>query len=383
MSIRFIMLWGPDDTTLEAFVTSTTHDMWKQNPLFGRHINMLDSNVHEDMNAYFNVVLETFVKELSELSSEPFFFIIDEFDLCDNSDEVQHFVHQVIHHLPDHCKLILNGRTYPRLPWVAMTAHKEALIFNDDHIITKNFYNFNRSSPPKLELYTLGPGYVLLDQEMIDNWDGHLPRLLLFFALDRHIVTRSEICHAFWPDLDMDQAVNVFHVTKRRLHKALDLDVLVHDDTFYRMNPEIQIYYDGVEFAEVLMEARDPNNPNPFESWVKAASIYRGLFLQGHSEDWILDRQVSYRTGHIEALSNIAQRWLAEDRPELALKHYLKAVEADDTREDVLRDTMQLYVEIGRSNEAARLYQNFANRLKKLKCVPKETTRQYYEKITT
>src|SRR4029077_14782627 len=85
-----------------------------------------------------------------------------------------------------------------------------------------DFYNNQTESNARVEIFGLGPGTVMLDSEPIDSWEGHLPRLLFFFALDRPVVTRSEICQAFWPELNTDQAVNVFHVTKRRLHKALD-----------------------------------------------------------------------------------------------------------------------------------------------------------------
>ena len=53
------------------------------------------------------------------------------------------------------------------------------------------------------------------------------------------MVTRADICQAFWPELPLDQAVNVFHVTKRRLHKALGFDVLVHEGGHYRVNPAL------------------------------------------------------------------------------------------------------------------------------------------------
>ena len=140
------------------------------------------------------------------------------------------------------------------------------------------------------------------------------------------MITRSEICQAFWPELDTDQAVNVFHVTKRRLHKALDMDVLVHLDGYYRINPELDIDYDVMHFATQLMEGRDKTTPTESPRGRKAIDLYRGPFLQGHSDRWILDRRADFQAGFLEALTEMAQYRLTEDRPEFALGLYQRAV---------------------------------------------------------
>ena len=169
--------------------------------------------------------------------------------------------------LPSHCQMVINSRTLPRLPWVSLIAQKKAVILHDDMLVSSDFYDMRTEGHPRLEVYALGPGYVLLNGEPIDTWEGHLPRLLFFFALDRPVVTRSEICQAFWPDLDNDQAVNVFHVTKRRLHKALDFDVLVHEGGYYRVNPEVSIYYDIMAFVGALVKGRSPETQDKAAFW--------------------------------------------------------------------------------------------------------------------
>lgn len=378
----FYYAMGPDDIKLHAFIASITHDLANQHPTFGRHINMLPQNIYENPVANLNVVLETFVKDLREISDGRFLLILDEYDRSDIADDVQRFVEKLGSHLPENARMVINSRTLPRLPWVSMIAQKHAILLKDQSIIEQEFYGSQKGDSTKLEVFALGPGFVLTDGNPVDSWEGHLPRLLFFFALDRPIVTRSEICGAFWPDLDSDQAVNVFHVTKRRLHKALDNDVLVHDNGYYRINPEMTVDYDVMEFVTSLMEGR--NNPDEearFSAWERASSLYRGPFLQGHNDSWIVERREQFRAGYLEALTEMAHVWKARERYEQALSLLQKALTEDFTREDLHREMMSLYTELGRRSEAAAHYQQLSDTFKKNGLKISENTQTLYREI--
>jgi DNA-binding SARP family transcriptional activator len=368
---------GPDDISIDSFLAGITHDVANQFPTFGRHIDMLPAERHADRLQ----LLDTFAQDISELSDQPFYFVLDEYDRSDSADEVQWFIEQLSTRLPAHCTLVINSRTLPRLPWISMIAQKRAVILEDDQIIRDDFYDIPREGKEQLEVFALGPGFVLLNGRMIDTWEGHLPRLLFFFALDKSVITRSEICEAFWPELDIDQAVNVFHVTKRRLHKALDMDVLIHEDGYYRVNPELGIQYDVVDFVAQLMVGRDPSSPDRMEAWQRASDLYRGPFLQGHSDNWILARRRDYQSGYLEALTQMAKARLNEGRPEHALSLFQRALAEDTTHEGLHRQVMQLYMDLGRRSEAAAHYMRLVDELKGQRREPESETALLYEMI--
>jgi DNA-binding SARP family transcriptional activator len=368
---------GPDDLNIHSFLSGITHDLANQHPTFGRYLNQ----IHFETEDNLDVLRDAFVADLRDLSDEPFLLILDEYDRTDSADDLQAFVEKVIVKLPPLCRLVINSRTLPRLPWVSLIAQKKAVILQDDLQIATNFYNMRTSGQPRLEVNALGPGYVLLNGKQIDTWEGHLPRLLFFFALDRPVVTRSEICQAFWPDLDNDQAVNVFHVTKRRLHKALDFDVLVHDGGYYRVNPEVALYCDIVEFVGALVQGRSPEAPDKSAIWQSAIDLYKGPFLQGHSDKWIVDRRADYQTGYLEALSEMARIRLAEGRQEHALGLLLRAVSENDRYEPIHRQIMQLYANLGRRSEAAAHYQKLLDLLKADRRDPEPETKSLYTSI--
>lgn len=368
---------GPDDINVQSFLTGITHDLANQHPTFGRHTNILPQNAYENPE----LLLKTFAQDLAEISDEPYLLILDEYDRSDSADDIQMFVEKLVAYLPDNCRLVINSRTLPRLPWVSLIAQRRAVLLEDDKLIRHDFYEIETEGKNKLDVFALGPGYVLMNGKAIDTWEGHLPRLLFFFALDRPIITRSEICQAFWPELDTDQAVNVFHVTKRRLHKALDMDVLVHDGGYYRVNPELAIHYDVMDFVGALMEGRDDENNNRVASWAKAIDIYRGPFLQGHTDSWIVDRRNDFRAGYLEALTEMAHVRLNEERLEHALGLFQRALAEDFSRENVHQDVMRLYAKMGRRSEAAAHYQRLVEEFKKAGYEPSVDTSAVYKDI--
>jgi DNA-binding SARP family transcriptional activator len=373
----FYYAMGPDDVNVRSFLAGITHDLANQHPTFGRHLN----RIHFEDEGTNEELLGAFVADLSDLSGEPFLLILDEYDRTDGADDIQAFVEKVALRAPSHCRLVINSRTLPRLPWVSLIAQRKAVILKDDQQIASNFYGMRAGGELHLEVFALGPGYVLLNGEQIDTWEGHLPRLLFFFALDRPVVTRSEICQAFWPDLDNDQAVNVFHVTKRRLHKALDFDVLIHDDGYYRVNPQVSVYYDIMTFVGALVQGRSPETEDKAAVWQEAIDLYRGPFLQGHSDQWIVERRADYQKGYLEALSEMARIRLDEGRQEHALGLLLRAVSENDRYEPIHRQIMQLYANLGRRSEAAAHYQKLAEQLKSEGKEPERETRELYASI--
>lgn len=352
---------GPDDSDLSIFMTRLGRALADEFPLGGRSLLSFDTGGAPGAGAWAHALLA----DLAAIGSD-LILILDEYDRSDESDDVQAFMTQLAGMLPPNVTILLNGRTVPRLPWIALAAKNRAIVLSTDDESVHLPARVTVANPAaEADVYALGPGFVLMQNTTIDAWEGHLPRLLLFFTLERPAVTRSEICSAFWPDLDVDQAVNVFHVTKRRLHKALGLDALVHVEGFYKLNPEIEIHSDLRDFADHLINARRAAPADRPYFLQQAADLYRGPYLQGHNDPWILTRRLDYLDGYIEALSGLAQAHTQANRQEQALALLLRALAADPMRASVQAQTLRLYIDMGRRYEAAAHYHALQDRFKK------------------
>lgn len=350
---------GPDDVSLQSFVDNVAHDLIKQKPSFGRYLHLMPHYVYGNVSQHKDVVIDAFVQELRAIESEPYVLVLDEYDRSDDADDIHTFIYRLITRLPDHCKLVINSRTLPRLPWLALGARRDAIIIKDNEIIDTDIYNRGDTTKPDLEVRAFGPGIVTRKGTPVQAWEGHLPRLLLFFALDRPVVTRAEICDNFWSDLDIDQAVNVFHVTKRRLHKALDYDILIHEGSHYRINPEINVYFDVTEMVEALAQTRRLEGEEAIPHWKRVIQLHQGKFLDGHNDDWIVSRREAFQQGYIEALTSYAD-WLGQDgNPEQSLRLYEQVLDEDFTHEGAHESVMRLYSKLGRRSEAVAHFQDF------------------------
>ncbi|HLY27941.1 MAG TPA: hypothetical protein VKQ72_16460, partial [Aggregatilineales bacterium] len=285
----FYYAMGSDDIDIPSFVAGFTHDMAEQVPTFGSAINLARLQSPQDLTT----LLEGFAQDIDQLHEEPFILLLDEFDRATIGDDLEMLLEGLVDYLPERCRLVISSRKLPRFPWMSLIAQQKAVMLRDDGEVSENFYDNQAGEEATIQGLAFGPGTVILQGEPIDNWEGHLPRLLFFFALERPVVTRSEICRAFWPELTTDQAVNVFHVTKRRLHKAINIaevDILMHEDGSYRVNPTLSIRYDVTDFVAALVQARLATASKKAATWQRVIDLYQHPFLQGHNEPWIAHR---------------------------------------------------------------------------------------------
>lgn len=353
---------GPYDVNLSAFITGFMRQFEEQAVGFGRRLQHLNGQIDRVSQAE---VLASMQQDLADLSDKPYLLVLDEFDASENANDVMEFLENLLTHLPEQCRVIINSRNLPRFPWVALLAEQQAVILEDTYLITDQLYG---QSDPKealaqLVINCLGPGQISKNGTLISDWEGHLPRLLLIFALERPVVTRSEICSAFWPNLDTDQAVNVFHVTKRRLHKALGCDALVHYNSYYQVNPALHISYDVIDFVTALLMGRYGPEEQANQAWQQAVDLYQGPFLQGHTEGWVLRQRAAYQLGYTEAMIHVARQRQVSGKPEHALRLLIQASQEYNDFEPLHHEIMKLYATLGRRSEAASHYHSIVEGL--------------------
>ena len=111
----FYYALGAEDVDVESFIAGFTHDLAEQVPTFGAHVNQVGLGDLKDLTPLLNA----FVKDLNELSDEPYLLLLDEFDRADIADDLQTFLEALVGVLPPQCRLVINSRQLPRLPWMS------------------------------------------------------------------------------------------------------------------------------------------------------------------------------------------------------------------------------------------------------------------------
>ena len=213
-----------------------------------------------------------------------------------------------------------------------------------------------------VEVNALGAGWVLVDGQPIPRWEGGLPQALFFYCIDRGIVTREEIFSTFWQGFSKREATNVFHVTKRKIHELLGVDLLVYRSGYYQVSPEIDLRYDVRRFSEYVQQSLMQPRPQAIETLQSAIHSYHGAFLQRFDMPWVTKRRMELEQAYGDALITLAEYYDQVGNAEAALGIYLRSLQVRPVRAYAVEQAMRLYLSLDMPFDAMQVFENFRTR---------------------
>ncbi|WP_119072842.1 AfsR/SARP family transcriptional regulator [Aggregatilinea lenta] len=298
----------------------------------------------------------------------PVTLVLDAYDQT-RQEEVVPFIVALVSSLSGGSRLILGGRELPTdLLKRDDLQDKAAVVPVDPDKMMLDYVSSAQQTV--LEVRALGPGRVLINGRLIEQWDGVLPRTLFFYFVDRGMTTRDEIFHTFWPNLSTREATNVFHVTKRKISEILGTDLTVYWSGFYRISPELELHYDVLKFAEAVQNAAVEEDDVALALLQNAVELYHGPFLSTIEQAWVTNRRSELAMTYAEALAGLARIYRNRDDAQNALGCYLRAAATSPQREDLARSIMELYRDLGRPRDALDVYDRLESELQSTLSVP-------------
>jgi DNA-binding SARP family transcriptional activator len=279
-------------------------------------------------------------------------------------------------------RIIMIGRNLPYALIKRFSPdHRVALLPVDEPRMLLD-YAKHANSENILEVRALGQGTAYVNGNLIEKWEGVLPRALFFYFIDKAMTRREEIFKTFWPNLSVQDATNVFHVTKRKISSLTGMKLMVFGGGFYHISPEINLHYDVANFREAVQRASVPDEPNAEELYQIAVDLYRDDFLSNLSHDWVIRRRDEMRRTYTEALIGLARINRARQDLPSALGFYQRASASAPVREDLVRDIMTLNNQLGYPERALEAYEDLKKRLKQsLGVSPDRQTEELAERI--
>lgn len=210
-----------------------------------------------------------------------------------------------------------------------------------------------------LHVRMLGTDEVLSEGRRI-IWTGDQARLLFYYLVDRALVTRDEIFKAFWPTASKQDATNIFHVTKNKIARALPASstgFTRYQDHFYRIAPTWHVVSDVTQFLDLVQQAdaASANSIHEARLLTEAATLYRGDFLAGSSENWVIERRRHLRETMADVLYRLGQHAGRHNDAEMACHHWVRAVRFDQTRQDIYTAVLTALRALGHDEDACRL----------------------------
>jgi DNA-binding SARP family transcriptional activator len=288
--------------------------------------------------------------------------ILDEWDRADPT-QLEAFLMEMLDAMDGH--IILFGRGTPEFTYQdSGLRQKVAFVPTDSHWMLTDFSRLNNKSI-MVEVHTLGRIAVSVNGRPIVDWEGDLPRSLFLYLVDSGIVRRGDIFRAFWPELKIQEATNVFHVTKRKLSEVLGIDLTSYWSGFYRLSPQIELVYDAELFSDTVRDSTTTSTDEAQQLLAKAIECYHGDYLVSFDSTipWVNNRRSELRKTYGEALIALAR--LVEQSADTvkALGYYVRAFATNPQREDIAGSIMKIYAEQGLYADALAIYHQLETEL--------------------
>lgn len=211
--------------------------------------------------------------------------------------------------------------------------------------------------PHLLEVYALGNGRVKLNGRDIQSWDGHLPRSLFFFLVDHGMVTRDTIFATFWSEMEVADATNVFHVTKRKINEILGIDLMTYASGFYRISPDIELSYDVSHFNTLARDGSIEEDSEAIHKLQHSLDFYNGHFLADEASEWAAIRRAKIKQTATDVVLELAMLYRQQGEDESALNCLLRAATLNLHREDIVRDIMTLCLQLSNPMTGIKTYE--------------------------
>ena len=168
---------------------------------------------------------------------------------------------------------------------------------------------------------------------------------------------REVLLEAFWPEVDVDKARMSLRQAVYQLRRLLGKDAILAQDRAVQLNPELDCRCDAREFERLLREAELASGAEQARLRERAVGLYRGRFLDGFYEDWVLSEAERLREAYREALEGLLRHHRALGNYAQALEYGRMALAQDPLHEELHRDLMELYGVLGRRSAALRQYE--------------------------
>ncbi|MBM4460682.1 MAG: hypothetical protein FJ011_23470, partial [Chloroflexi bacterium] len=222
---------------------------------------------------------------------------------------------------------------------------------------------------PELQLRCLGRLSLHL-REALEPAPRELPlpatlkaqSLLTYLVVHRNQPhTRDHLAELFWGDRPEHNARHSLATALWQIRRCLPADDLILADVAdVQFNPRSLFWLDVAEFERLARHAPGASRPEggaPGTSVLQqAVELYRGPFLDGFYDDWVLSERYRLESLYCDALAGLMAAQAAQGKHAASLTAALRLLEQDPLREDAHRAAMIAYCRLGQRPAALAQY---------------------------
>jgi len=254
---------------------------------------------------------------------------------------------------------------------------------------TKASVSPSRTAKPDIEAHALGETRVLVDSRPISEaeWRSNRAKEIFFYLLCCGTgQMKEQITAALWPDLSPAKATSNFHINLYRARRAIFPGVFMLEQGQYKINPDLNIWFDVVEFESLLNRAEDL----PRGSKAKAANLeqavelYRGPFMEEFYGEWTEMRRRELENKYLKTLSLLANLNGDRGKHDKAIALLEKLIAIDPYHDEVYCQLMEWHLATGDKVSALRIYKRYLDTVtSELEFDPPAQIRELRKRILT
>jgi LuxR family maltose regulon positive regulatory protein len=237
---------------------------------------------------------------------------------------------------------------------------------------------------PSLKVYGLGQQQVLVNSQPVSRWLGAQTQEFFYYFLSHpEGMLKEQIGEVFWPDRSPARMHSAFHATLFRLRRALFPDCVILESERYRLNPEIECWYDVEEFNRLLDEAEKPQPDSAMvRLYQQAINLYQGNYLTQFYSNWCALERERLRERYLRAVDSLVRIYVRQGKYGQATDLCQRALATDPYCEAIYRHLMECAALAGDRAAVVRYYQQCVRMLEKdMGVEPMPETHKLYQQI--
>src|SRR3989440_4660444 len=243
---------------------------------------------------------------------------------------------------------------------------------------------------PTLHIRLLGDFSLIYNDRQVTSLNTtRLQSLFAYLVLHRDVPQqRQHLAFLFWPDTTESQARNNLRKLLHQLRQALPAveQFLSADTHMMHWHPVTPFPLDVAEFEQALTLADAATRRNDQRALraalEQADSLYRGEFLPGCYDEWILPERERLRQRHRQALEHLLLLFEQQGDTVTAIRYAQRLIGLDPLSEDLYRRLMRLFALNNDRASALHVYHTCVTTLQREMGVdPDPATREAYERL--
>ena len=242
------------------------------------------------------------------------------------------------------------------------------------------------SWPWPIRISTLGRFEILIEDKPIDTTrlqKKPFSLLKALIALGGEGIREETLSELLWPDAEGDAAHASFRTTLFRLRRSLGSDeaILFHEGQV-SLDPR-RVWVDTSALRELSAQI-EHRKEDPSSLAGRAMELYRGDFLRGEEEHWVLSPRARLRDRFLRLIVALGEELEKEGRWDEACASYRAALDVDDLAEELYQRLMICYSRLGDKAAALSTYARLRDTLKtRLDAEPSAKTEALYRQART